>query len=84
MPKLQVKQVDIKDIIDSTIELYRDVESIQFKSKPNLNMHLLKETRSADKGFNNLVNNAIQAISDDKNGDLHSVEQKRVFLSCCC
>ena len=72
MPKLQVKQVDIKDIIDSTIELYRDVESIQFKLKTEFEHAFIEGDKDQlIRVFNNLVNNAIQAISDDKNGEIH-------------
>ena len=72
MPKLQVKQVDIKDIIDSTIELYRDVDSIQFKLKTEFEHAFIEGDKDQlIRVFNNLVNNAIQAISDDKNGEIH-------------
>ena len=72
MPKLQMKQVDIKDIINSTIDLYRDVESIQFKLKTEFEHAFIEGDKDQlIRVFNNLVNNAIQAISDDKNGEIH-------------
>ena len=79
MPKLQMNKADIKDIINTTIELYKDVNHLQF----NFDYTQLEDAFiNGDKEqlirvFNNLVNNAIQAIPDEKNGIIN-IELKKV------
>ncbi len=78
MPKLQMNKADIKDIINTTIELYKDVNHLQF----NFDYTQLEDAFiNGDKEqlirvFNNLVNNAIQAIPDEKNGTINIVLKK--------
>ena len=79
MPKLQMNKADIKDIINTTIELYKDVNHLQF----NFDYTQLEDAFiNGDKEhlirvFNNLVNNAIQAIPDEKNGIIN-IEIKKI------
>ena len=79
MPKLQMNKADIKDIINTTIELYKDVNHLKFNFDYT---HLEDAFINGDKEqlirvFNNLVNNAIQAIPDEKNGIIN-IELKKV------
>ena len=84
MPKFQLNKTDIKDIINITIELFKDVSHIQFA----FNDHSLKNAYiNGDKEqlirvFNNLVKNAIQAIPDDKDGiiNIHLKKEGNVYL----
>jgi len=84
MPKFQLNKTDIKDIINITIELFKDVSHIQFA----FNDHSLKNAYiNGDKEqlirvFNNLVKNAIQAIPDDKDGiiNIHLKKEGTVYL----
>ena len=84
MPKLQLKTTDLKDLINTTIELFKDVSHIQFYFNDHslINAYIDGDKEQLIRVFNNLVNNAIQAISDDKQGiiNIELKEEKNNFL----
>ncbi len=72
MPKLELKKTDLKDILYSTIDFFKNEDSIRFKIIDNSleNVFIQGDLDQLIRVFNNIINNAIQAISDENKGEI--------------
>ena len=72
MPKLKLKQTDLKDVLYSTIDLFKNENNITFKIIDNSlnNVYIQGDLAQLIRVFNNIINNAIQAISDENKGEI--------------
>ncbi len=83
LPKLNLEAVDLADIINSSIELFKNHDGIQL----SFNTELKNAIVQADKNqclrvFNNLIKNAVQALSEKENGkiELELKEEKSSYI----
>jgi two-component system, NtrC family, nitrogen regulation sensor histidine kinase NtrY len=84
MPKLELKQIDLKDILYSTIDFFKNEDAIRFKIVDNSleNVFIQGDLDQLIRVFNNIINNAIQALSDEKEGEitLELTQQKGAYV----
>ena len=71
MPKVNLEDVNLTEVINSTIELFKNEQAVSIHLNSTANSTIIR----ADKNqclrvFNNLIKNAIQAIPDHKNGNI--------------
>lgn len=69
MPEARITQFDLGEIVEATIELFKDSPGIQFEYQPAETDCILSADRDQFmRALSNLVKNAIQAIPDDRKG----------------
>ena len=72
MPKANIAAIDLLSILKSTLELYKDTKNLTINFNPSLTTALIDgDSEQLTRVFNNLIKNAIQAIPDDKQGEIH-------------
>ena len=70
MPKLNLEKVNLTDVIQSTIELFKNEQiHISFSSQVNSPV-ILADKNQCLRVFNNIIKNAVQAIPENKNGQI--------------
>ena len=72
MPKLQLKKIDLKDILSSTLDFFKNQEDILFSIEDNdlKNVYIEGDLDQLVRVFNNIINNAIQSIEDNSKGEI--------------
>lgn len=71
MPKANVEKINLGDKISSVISLFESTDNVQFTiKKPKDNIYILADKKEILRVFNNLVKNAIQAIPDERKGQI--------------
>ncbi len=72
MPKFELKKVDLTDIIFSTVELYKDLKTVKLKIETSTDnsAFIQGDKEQLTRVFNNLLNNAIQSIPDNIQGEI--------------
>ena len=70
MPQKKEERIDLSEAIKKSLDLFSDMENIQFsfKSNPEPPYHVLADKTQLIRVFNNLIQNAVQAIGQDKKG----------------
>jgi len=82
-PKANTEIIDLKKVIEASIELFRETENITIQFETPLETIEIHADRShMTRVFNNLIKNAIQAIPSDRKGviKLSIEEQDKNFL----
>lgn len=72
MPKLELKKTDLKDVLYSTIDFFKNENNISFKIIDNSlsDVYIQGDLEQLIRVFNNIINNAIQAILDENKGEI--------------
>ena len=72
MPKFELKKVDLTDIIFSAVELYKDLKTVKLKieTSTDKSAFIQGDKEQLTRVFNNLLNNAIQSIPDNIQGEI--------------
>ncbi len=86
MPVAQIEETDLKEIIQSSIELYRDYKNITiiFNFNADENYPIKADKKQLLRVFNNLIKNSAQALTDTENGKIDislSIESKNYKIS---
>ena len=70
LPKSKEERIDLKELLESVVNLFKDNTTITFEGKINvMDSFEIKADRSQiTRVFNNLIKNAIQSIPDNKQG----------------
>jgi len=70
MPKANISEIDIKEVLKSTCELFNETEGFDllFESENENEALTLGDKEQLNRVFSNLIKNAIQAIPDERNG----------------
>jgi len=69
MPKAKQQQIDLIEIIETSIDLYQDKNvTFKFKNQCNGKMEVLADKDQMNRVLSNLIKNAIQAIPEDTEG----------------
>ncbi len=70
MPQKKEERIDLSGAIKKSLDLFSDMENIQFsfKSIPEPPYHVLADKTQLIRVFNNLIQNSVQAIGQDKKG----------------
>ncbi len=73
MPDPHIENVNLVKIIDSAIDLYKNIENIKIKFdyNPHDNFEIYADKKQMLRVFNNLLNNSVQAIPKYKNGEIN-------------
>lgn len=73
MPKPENKLVKVASLLENVAELYKESEGVKltFKSQAEENTYIFADENQVQRAFNNLVQNAIQAIPDDREGEIN-------------
>ena len=71
MPKANLEKIDIQEILQNSIALF-DAENIQidFKNELSKNAFVMADKDQLLRVFNNLIKNAIQAIPEERKGEI--------------
>jgi two-component system nitrogen regulation sensor histidine kinase NtrY len=79
MPEDKFVVFNISEIIEGTIDLFRQSENVDIRSKVAKDVFVLADPEQVRRMFNNLIKNAIQAIPEDTNGrvEVHLTALKR-------
>ena len=72
MPKLELKKTDLKDVLYSTIDFFKNENNITFRIIDNSlnNVYIQGDLAQLIRVFNNIINNAIQAILEENKGEI--------------
>lgn len=70
MPKANFEQIDLRETIANTADLFKNTENIEvvFENKTNEAPFVLADKEQLIRVFNNLIRNAIQSIPEDRKG----------------
>jgi len=70
MPKANISEIDIKEVLKSTCELFKETENLDlsFEGDEVKEAIILGDKEQLNRVFSNLIKNAIQAIPDEKKG----------------
>ncbi len=70
MPQPKNEIIKLVDIIENTVDLYGGIDNISFEFNydKNLNYNIFADKKQILRVFNNLINNSVQAIDNEKNG----------------
>lgn len=84
MPKVNLEQVNLIEVIQSTIELFKNEHTqITFSSKLESSI-VLADKNQCLRVFNNIIKNAIQSIPEDRNGKIEidvTMQNEMVLVS---
>ena len=83
MPKQELKKINLKDVLISTIDFFKSKENTSFEFKNNgiESAFIRGDLDQIVRVFNNIINNAIQAIDDTGNGKVNiSLSKKGGFF----
>lgn len=84
MPQTSKELVDIKEIVSSVVDLYKNTNDIQINLgyMPSLQSIVLADKDQLIRTFNNLIKNAIQSIPSQRNGEItiDMMNDKRTIL----
>ncbi|MGM0647962.1 MAG: ATP-binding protein [Bacteroidota bacterium] len=85
MPVSNPREVDVKDVIAHSIELYSNYDHVRITSRNNAENTMVKaDYKQLTRVFNNILDNAVQAIPKDKDGWIEielSGENGRLLVS---
>ncbi|MFC2107425.1 ATP-binding protein, partial [Bacteroidota bacterium] len=72
MPAARVEDADLKEVIQSGLELYRDYNNItiNFKYNKTFDYSIKADKKQLLRVFNNLIKNSTQALSDNPDGKI--------------
>ena len=71
LPEAKINAIDLIPLLQSSLGVYEGTESIKIIFKTELKIaNILADKNQIIRVFNNLIKNAIQAIPDDKKGEL--------------
>jgi signal transduction histidine kinase len=72
MPQKKDSCLNLSDVIKKSIDLYSDIENIQFgyKAIPDPPYHVMADKNQLIRVFNNLIQNAVQAIGKRHDGSI--------------
>jgi signal transduction histidine kinase len=72
MPKATIETLNVQYILLSSIALFEDIENlnIEFKNEITKEVFVLADKEQLLRVFNNLLKNAIQAIPENKKGEI--------------
>jgi signal transduction histidine kinase len=72
MPKANLEKINVQEILLNSIALFQDSENIHidFENKTTDNAFVLADKEQLLRVFNNLIKNAIQAIPEDRKGEI--------------
>ncbi len=72
MPQKKEERVDLSEAVKKSLDLFSDIENIQFsfKSIPDPPYDVLADKTQLIRVFNNLIQNAVQAIGQEKQGSI--------------
>ena len=79
MPKASLEKINVQEILLNSIALFNDVHniSISFNKEKNRTYFVLADKEQLLRVFNNLIKNAIQAIPENKKGQIEiSIEKE--------
>lgn len=73
MPKPENKPVAVANVLDNVVELYKESDgvTITFDVRIDKDTLIFADENQIQRVFNNLVQNAIQAIPDDREGEIN-------------
>jgi nitrogen fixation/metabolism regulation signal transduction histidine kinase len=79
MPQKKEIRLNLSDIIKKSIDLYSDIENIQFRytAVPDPPYHVMADKNQLIRVFNNLIQNAVQAIGKRHDGNISIQLEKR-------
>lgn len=83
MPKANQKPIDLLQIIETTIDLYKKEDTTILLTKQHIStMNVMADNDQMHRVFNNLIKNAIQAIPEAKKGkiEVHVSQQLEHYL----
>ena len=83
MPKQELKKINLKEVLISTIDFFKSKENTSFEFKNNgiESAFIRGDLDQIVRVFNNIINNAIQAIDDTGNGKVNiSLSKKGGFF----
>jgi two-component system, NtrC family, nitrogen regulation sensor histidine kinase NtrY len=83
MPQANIEKIELTEIIKDSVNLYKDFGNIQFTEKyPASSYIVYADKRQLLSVFNNLIQNAVQAIGDKKDGiiGIEIAESEQVFM----
>ncbi|MCE9537847.1 MAG: HAMP domain-containing histidine kinase [Bacteroidetes bacterium] len=72
MPKANLEQINVQEVLLNSIALFQDSENIHitFENKTSDNAIVLMDKEQLLRVFNNLLKNAIQAIPEERKGEI--------------
>jgi signal transduction histidine kinase len=72
MPKANLESIDLKQVLHSILDLYKDSgeATLRFRCSTNEEAMIMADRDQLLRVFNNLVKNAIQAIPEDRKGEI--------------
>ncbi len=72
MPKANLEKINVQEILLNSIALFQDSENIHidFENKTRDNAFVLADKEQLLRVFNNLIKNAIQAIPEERKGEI--------------
>jgi nitrogen fixation/metabolism regulation signal transduction histidine kinase len=73
MPQKKERRLDLSEVIKKSIDLYSDIENIHFgfKSVPDPPYLVMADKNQLIRVFNNLIQNAVQAIGQNEEGSIN-------------
>ncbi len=82
MPKANLEKINVQEILLNSIALFQDSENIHidFENKTTDNAIVLADKEQLLRVFNNLIKNAIQAIPEERKGEIEiSLKEENEF-----
>lgn len=84
MPKPIMQKEDLIEIINTSLNLYKNHQKIEFKIEyePNRSYILMADKKQLIRVFNNLIINAVQSIEDSKDGliNIHIISGEKTII----
>lgn len=72
MPQIKKEKIDLIPLMNSCVDLFKNTENVHFsiENSQNTNIQIIGDNEQILRVFNNILKNAIQAIPENRNGEI--------------